>query len=167
VHILGFSDGGEVALLIAIHHPDVVRSVLIWGAAGGLDAKASRVLQAIYNLIDDPTEGLHGWNEHLKRRYGERNGRAMTQSWSQASLAILDAGGDISLSRASEIRCPIMILAGERDPFTPTALVQTLAERIPNSELIEAPDAGHTLHEERPEWFTQTALAWLARQSLG
>ncbi len=33
-HLLGFSDGGEVALLMAEQSPDLVRSVLAWGACG-------------------------------------------------------------------------------------------------------------------------------------
>src|SRR5690242_17759745 len=35
-HLVGFSDGGEVALLIAIHKPQIARSVATWGAAGSL-----------------------------------------------------------------------------------------------------------------------------------
>ena len=35
-HILGFSDGGEVALLMAAIKPNAVRSVLTWGAQGSI-----------------------------------------------------------------------------------------------------------------------------------
>ena len=30
-HLLGFSDGGEVALLMAIHDPSIARTVAAWG----------------------------------------------------------------------------------------------------------------------------------------
>src|SRR3990172_7487440 len=34
-HIVGFSDGGEYALLMAELKPPAVRSIVAWGAAGG------------------------------------------------------------------------------------------------------------------------------------
>src|SRR3954447_8680146 len=35
-HITGFSDGSEVALLVAIQNPELARSVVAWGIAGEL-----------------------------------------------------------------------------------------------------------------------------------
>ncbi len=165
-HTAGFSDGGEVALLLAIQQPKAMRSALIWGAAGGIDANAiAGMIPVFHDIIDSPPEFMKDFSEHLKARYGETNARLMTQSFADAALAIVDAGGDISGSRAGEIECPILIIAGENDPFAPTSLVRPLAERIPRGELIEVPGAGHSVHEEQPEWFMQTLLNWLRRQS--
>ena len=36
------------------------------------------------------------------------------------------------------------------------------AERAPNARLIELPDVAHMPSLERPEWFTETLLAFLA-----
>ncbi len=36
-HLMGFSDGGEISLLMAALQPGVARSVVTWGAAGALD----------------------------------------------------------------------------------------------------------------------------------
>jgi valacyclovir hydrolase len=166
-HIAGFSDGGEVALILAVQQPGAVLSAFIWGAAGGLDPNTiGPMIQVFHDIVDNPPEFMQGFSEHLKARYGEANARAMTQSAADAFKAIAENGGDVGGSRAGDIRCPVLILAGENDPFAPASLVRPLAERIPRAELIEVPGVGHSLHEEQPEWFMQTLLDWLTKQSL-
>jgi pimeloyl-ACP methyl ester carboxylesterase len=79
--------------------------------------------------------------------------------------AIIAAGGEISLARAGEIRCPTLLINGAADSINPPALAQRLAARIPQADLIIVPGTGHAVHEERPDWFQATALTWLARRS--
>ena len=43
VHLVGCSDGGEVALLIAALYPELARSVLVWGAAGAAPPSSGRL----------------------------------------------------------------------------------------------------------------------------
>jgi pimeloyl-ACP methyl ester carboxylesterase len=38
-----------------------------------------------------------------------------------------------------------------------------LASRIGDAEIIEVEGAGHGVHEDRPEWFIQTVVDWLAK----
>lgn len=164
-HVAGFSDGGEVALLMAVHYPEIVRSVVEWGAAGTLGTgEVAPTLEAIYNLIDAPTDELRGWSDYLKQNYGEDVARATMQSWVEACKAILARGGDISLSRAREIRCPTLLISGEYDPFATPDMTRDLASRIPNATYHIVPAAGHTVHHDRAEWFRQTVLDWLKRE---
>lgn len=165
-HVAGFSDGGEVALLLAVHYPGMVRSIVEWGAAGTLGTgDVAPVLDAIYNVVDDPIAGLRGWSDYIKQQYGEDAGRATLQSWTNASKAILARGGDISLSRAHEIRSPALLISGEYDPFATPDMTHDLASRIPNSIYHIVPGVGHTVHHDRPEWFTQTVLGFLKRET--
>ncbi len=43
------------------------------------------------------------------------------------------------------IRCPVLLLSGEADPFARIALLRTAVELIPNAELVTYPRLGHTL----------------------
>ncbi|HEX8599468.1 MAG TPA: alpha/beta hydrolase [Chloroflexia bacterium] len=165
-HVAGFSDGGEVALLMAVHYPDLVRSLIVWGAAGTLGTgDIAPVLDAIHNMIDDPIEDLQGWSDYTKQQYGEEAGRATMQSWSKASKAILARGGDISLSRAHEIRCPTLLISGEFDPFVTPGMTRELASRIPNSTEEVFPGTGHTVHHEHPQRFMEMVLQWLSSET--
>lgn len=161
-HLVGYSDGGEVSLLMATLTPGLVRSVATWGAAGTIPEEQLPLLDAFYDVVDDPIEPLQGFSEQLKAEYGEANARSMTRSFVNAIRAIVAGGGDISLSRAGGITCPVLLIVGEHDFFISPALVAQVAARIPTAEVIEVQGAGHGVHEDRPEWFAQILLDWLA-----
>lgn len=164
-HVAGFSDGGEVAIILAGRYPEAVRSVFVWGAAGALDPNtAGPMIPMFHDIIDSPPDFMKGYSEHLKAQYGEANARAMIQSATDAWQSIIEAGGDIGGSRAGNIHCPVLIVAGEHDPFAPVSLVRPLAARIPKGELIGVSGAGHSVHEDAPQLFMETLLGWLARQ---
>jgi pimeloyl-ACP methyl ester carboxylesterase len=163
-HVLGFSDGGESALFMGIHGSNQIRTIVVWGAAGTLHSGLSWMLDGIHGLIDNPADFQERWRNLLIERHGERAARSTTQSWAKACRSVLDAGGDLSLSRVNEIRCPVLVIAGEDDPFAPTSAVSDLVSRIPNGELMIVPETGHLVHHERRDWFNDTVLSWLARQ---
>src|SRR5436190_9680935 len=112
-HVLGFSDGGEVALLIGVQNPEVVRSLMIWGAAGTLGTgDLLPMVDVMYDIIDAPPDGMRNWSQHLKEHYGEDNARAMMRSYADTLRTIMMAGGDISLSHVSAIKCPTLVITG-------------------------------------------------------
>ena len=164
-HLMGFSDGGEVSLLMAALTPDVARSVVTWGAAGTVNDPDGRLQDMMYNIVDNPISPLQPFRDYLIATYGEANARAMTRSFVDAIRAIIEAGGDISQSKASNITCPVLLIVGEHDFFASTAVVSELAARIPTAEVLQVDDAGHNIYGERPEWLTQTILDWLKRST--
>jgi valacyclovir hydrolase len=96
-HLIGFSDGGEISLLMAALTPGVARSVVTWGAAGVLNDPSGQLREAMYNVVDHPIPPLQQFREYLVSTYGEANARAMTQSTVGAISDIIKAGGDLSL----------------------------------------------------------------------
>ena len=53
--------------------------------------------------------------------------------------------------RLSELRIPTLVVAGDRDTFTPPGLSQTMHDLIPDSELLMIPGGTHTASLEIPE----------------
>lgn len=51
----------------------------------------------------------------------------------------------------ADIKCPVLVVAGERDLFTPRHLSLEMAQRIPTSELLEIPRGSHAALIEQPE----------------
>lgn len=100
VNLVGYSDGGEVALLMAALSPGLVRSVLTGGAAGAVSDPEGRIVSALSGLWDNPVAGFQDYRDHFATIYGEPVGRATTQSFADASEAIAAAGGDISRGRS-------------------------------------------------------------------
>src|SRR6266516_3554958 len=112
VHLVGFSTGGEISLLMAALTPGVVRSVVTWGAAGVLNDPSGQLRQMMYNVVDHPNTSLEQFRDSLVATYGEANARAMTQSVVGALSDIIAAGGDLSHSKAGSITCPVLLIAG-------------------------------------------------------
>jgi valacyclovir hydrolase len=160
--IAGFSDGGEVGLLMAENRPDAVRSLAAWGAAAAM-ALPTEMIDAFAEVIDNPADGFEGFSEHLKLAYGEDSARKTMKSVARAWQAIQDAGGDISRSRADEIVAPVLLITGEHDFIAPPPVVAELAAAIPRGEFVEVKEAGHTVHESHGPWLIETITGWLAK----
>lgn len=159
-HFVGFSDGGELALLMAEQQPGRALSVVTWGA-GGRVAAAPQMLRGLARLLDEPVEELKTLAAYLAEKYGVEQGRIMARSWADALSAIIDAGGDISRSKAAGIRCPSLLITGTHDPFCPPSMVRDLAEAIPRGQFREASEAGHDVHLSHGGWLVSTVVAWL------
>ncbi len=159
--LVGFSDGGEYALLMAAMRPEAVRSVVTWGSAGALP-DAPELTEAFSSLVDDPIPPLADFAAYMTATYGESNARVMAQSLAASLRTIMEAGGDISRSRAASIACPTLLITGEHDFLATPALVTDMAQAIPNGEFLEAKDASHAVHHGKPAWLSETVVGWLS-----
>lgn len=161
-HLAGFSDGGEEALLLmAALRPGCALSVFTWGAIGQIVATHAD-LDELAAAITSPSDALAPLASYLTAAYGTANATIMTQTWSSAMRGILDAGGDISRSLATRIRCPALLVAGTYDKFCSPEKTRELADAIPRGQFAEAHGAGHDIHISHGGWLSATALRWLA-----
>jgi valacyclovir hydrolase len=165
-HLVGFSDGGEVGLVMAEQKPDAARSLFTWGAAGQIPATADGMLEAMENIVDNPIEPMKEFSQYLKVAYGEENARSMAASFASALRAIIRSGGDISRANAARIVCPALLATGEQDFVATPALVSEIAQAIGHAEFVEVRAASHAIHHEQPDWLVTTASNWLSRQSM-
>jgi valacyclovir hydrolase len=148
-HIVGYSDGGEVAILLPILRPDLVRSVAAWGAVGFFTPDLRPIIQQKWppTWVSDATRALHG-PEHIER---------MVLGWINAMKLILDTGGNVSRDEAHTVACPTLLMLGRQDALNPEALGRALVERIPRGRLVMF-ECGHPVHREQPDTFRQTLL---------
>lgn len=159
-HLVGFSDGGEQALLMAALEPARALSVLTWGAAGRIEA-SPELLRSLANLVDDPVEPLTSLAAYLAEAYGPDEARIMARSWAQAMSTMIAAGGNVSRSLAAHITCPALMIAGTLDPFCPPNRVREMADAIPRGKYLEA-DGGHDVHLSHDRWLASTVVDWLS-----
>ena len=151
-HIVGFSDGGETALLVPIIRPDLARSVAAWGAVGHFTPELRPRVQRNWpaTWVDEATRALHG-PEHIDR---------MVLGWVTAMKQIIDSGGDVSYSAADRIACPLLLMLGRDDALNPVALGEAFVERTPNGRLVVF-DCGHAIHIEQRDTFRATLSEFL------
>ena len=159
-HLVGSSDGGEEALLMAGLEPARALSVVTWGAAGQIVASPDQ-LDELAHVVDRPGGPLKELAAYLAEAYGADGARIMTESWAGAMREIIGAGGDVSRSRAPSITCPALLITGSYDPFCPPALVRDMADAIPRGTFLEA-DGGHDLYQSHHGWLVSTIIGWVS-----
>ena len=81
-------------------------------------------------------------------------------------LRMLRAAGDHSAEEwLEEIDIPVLVIAGEKDTFTPASLSASMAERIPNAELLMVTGGSHVAPIEQPELVGSRIRAFVERVS--
>ncbi len=145
-HILGYSDGGETALVTAGLQPERFKSVAVIGAVGNFSATVRPRIQSLF-----PGTWI---TEADKQMHGIPDGDAFILQWVNAMKHTIDTGGDISLSLASNITCPLLIMLGDKDTLNPAEYAFKFLERTPNGRL-EMFQCGHPVHDEQWAAFQQ------------
>ncbi len=147
VHLAGYSDGGEVALVLATLRPDLIRSVAVWGAVGHYTPQLRPVVQGYW----PPT-----WiTEDIRARHAPEPVERMVLGWINAVKTIIDMGGNISFNEAHRISCPLLLMLGRNDPLNPEILGRQFVDRTPHGRLVMF-DSGHAVHREQTEAFRKT-----------
>ncbi len=152
-HLIGYSDGGEIALIAAGTHPARIASCIAIGAIGSFGPELRPVFQRMYpgDWITDDEMRLHGFSDAAK----------FTGEWVRAMTRTIDAGGDVSLSRASNIICPLIIMLGRADKLNPWQYGQRFIDKVASGRL-ELFDCGHAVHEQATERFYRLTLQHLS-----
>lgn len=160
--VVGYSDGANVAMLLALGHPErVTRLVLVSGnfhAEGmtpafrlGLERASAETYApnhaAAYRALTP--DGLDHWPEVFEK---------IRRMWLQEPRRkVADLGA---------IAAPTLVLAGE-DDYVSVEHTRTMADAIPNSRLSLVPGGSHGLLTEQPELTTRLILEFLETTEAG
>jgi pimeloyl-ACP methyl ester carboxylesterase len=181
VDLLGFSMGGMIAQVIAQDQPQLVRKLILAGTgpAGGEGIKnVTRIsnLDTIRALLtlQDPKQFLFftrtpngrqagkQFLARLKERTQNRDKAISLRSYA-AQLKAIHRWGLQQPSDLSAIHQPVLVANGDSDKMVPTKNSADLARRLPDSELVTYPDAGHGGIFQYHAQFVHKALEFLAR----
>jgi len=179
VDLFGFSMGGMIAQVIAIEQPQLVRKMILAGTgpAGGEGIeKVARVtyLDVARGLLtrQDPKQflfftrtqnGRRAGKEFLARleeRTNDRDKPVSVRSL-RAQLKAIRRWGQQQPADLARIHQPVLVLNGESDKMVPSKNSVDLDRRLPNSQLVLYPDAGHGGVFQFHEDFVKRALAFL------
>ncbi len=151
-HLIGYSDGGEVALIAAGQAPERIASCIAIGAVGNFTPELRSAFQRLYpgDWITDEEMRIHGFSDAAR----------FTGEWLRAMTRMIDAGGDVSLSLAPGITCPLIIMLGEKDKLNPRQNGERFIAAAPNGRLAMFP-CGHAVHDHERDAFYQMTLAHL------
>jgi len=81
------------------------------------------------------------------------------ESWIRALINRPDAG-----SYLHAIHCPVLLMTGDRDNWSPISQHREMAELLPDSEFVVIDHAGHFAPVERPYVVCSSVIEWLGRR---
>jgi len=179
VDLFGFSMGGMIAQVIAQQQPQLVRKLILAGTgpAGGegID-KVTRItyLDTARGLLtrQDPKQflfftrtpnGRRAGKQFLARlqeRTSDRDTAISIRSF-RAQLKAIHRWGQQQPADLASIHQPVLVMNGESDRMVPSNNTVDLDRRLPNSQLVLYPDAGHGGVFQFHQDFVRRALAFL------
>jgi pimeloyl-ACP methyl ester carboxylesterase len=139
--VVGFSDGGIVALLLAMKGSTPLTGIITCGANTNPKALTLSARHQIKRTLKEKLAAKHSKNDSLSRSTDDANG---TESSSTASMRFATTGAleelmlkepDISASDLAKIQVPALILTGEHD-MVKLSDSKKIAEHIPLSRLV-------------------------------
>jgi 3-oxoadipate enol-lactonase len=168
----GVSLGGMTSLRIAIRHPEAVLGLLLLNTNAGKGAgkkvpsvaglNAPLTMRFLWQTQFLKTKvlqaGLFGrttleTKPDLQRIWVEKMRSISSKSMKNAVEAVLSASS--ILEQLSSIAIPTIIAGGVEDTASPMAASRDTHKRIPNSNLVEIPQCGHSSSIEQPQKVTQ------------
>lgn len=154
--LLGHSDGGSIALLYAASHPQEIAGaivlaphILVEDLSVSSIAKArtayleTDLRQRLARHHDEPDSAFWGWNDiWLKPAF---------RHWSIEE-------------EIAAIGCPLLAVQGLDDEYGTLAQIRGIARQLPQTELLELADCGHSPHRDQPERLITAITAFLQQQ---
>jgi len=131
--VLGFSNGGQVALALVTRHPSVVRRLVLASAPfrrdgmfdGFWDMLAGGTLQDMPDVYREEDLRINGDPEHLEQLFRQDRDRML-------------AFADVPDAELAAITAPTLVVVGDRDVVT-VGHAAALARLIPDARLLVLP----------------------------
>ena len=143
-HILGFSDGGNIAMVFALAHPERVEKLILNGA--NLDASG------VKRKIQIPIEIGY----RIARLFAKRSLKARLNA---EMLGLMVNDPNVKPDELSQIQSPTLVIAGNNDMIKDSH-TRLIAKSIPNAELAIIPGT-HFIANKSPQAFNETVLRFL------
>ena len=157
VDVLGISTGGSIALQFAVDRPELLRRLVVAGAACRLSEHRRRFQRCTAELStsgDLRDLSMMQAPDITQSRLGRRivggllwlvGPLLIKRNWDPSDMiSTIRADDPFDVGdRLGEISAPTHVIGGGRDRFYPTALFRETAEGIPNARLIIYENRAH------------------------
>jgi pimeloyl-ACP methyl ester carboxylesterase len=181
VDVLGFSIGGYVAQALTLGHRDLVRRLVLAGTKPRAGDDTDRhpdtnmvstrhevlAFEDFQLLFFAPSPTSQAAGERFWERRHQRTVDIDPPTSKQTMLAQVAAIVDwkqahgVPFADLATITQPTLVVNGKRDIMVPTINSHTLAQYIPNAQLIIYPDSGHGALFQYPDLFATHVARFL------
>ncbi len=162
-HIIGHSNGGNVALTLLLEHPDVVQCAVLQAAnacvTDHLRAREPGVFDPERIAREDPA-----WFHALTTRHTAL-GPDYWRELLSLTLAETLAAPNYTAADLAQVQRPVLVIEGADDPVNaPPQHGRFIARAIPDAELWTPAGVAHNVHHDLPFPWWERVLDFLARR---
>jgi pimeloyl-ACP methyl ester carboxylesterase len=167
--VLGYSDGGQIALELGIRYPGLARALVLGGTQFRFSEAYLEAVRELWGIAEgeevDP-EKLGREQPELVSFLSEAHGHVYGPEYWKTYVKQIASLWLTPLHYTSEdltkIADPVLILVGDRDGAC-TEEAPELFRLLPNAELAVAPGSDHSFIEAKAGLFDALALDFLVR----
>jgi 3-oxoadipate enol-lactonase len=174
-YLLGFSMGGRIALEVAINHPEMVKALVLANSALGLTPPSPESREWRRRMVASLEHGeapsvmdmltVSSFSPDYKSRHPaefDRYLKVKLHNHPEGFARLMRSMGLLAAPPyLSRLKCPVLIIAGEKDILMGTAQGRLAHEAIAGSKLVAMP-SGHATPVEAPQAFNSAVLEFLA-----
>jgi pimeloyl-ACP methyl ester carboxylesterase len=163
-HIIGHSNGGNVALVTLMEHPDIVQTAVLQAANAYVTPYLVEREPVYFNAErierDDPA-----WMKEMIALHEEANGKGYWRTLVKITMIETMSEPNYSPEQLGRVTRPVLSIMGAEDKANAAdEHAQFIAKHIPNAELWVPVHTGHNVHLERPEEWLAKVLDFLKRR---
>lgn len=163
-HIIGHSNGGNVALVTLMEHPEIVQTCVPQAA----NAYVTRYLIEREPKVFDPERMEREspeWFHEVTRLHNEVHGNEYWRDLLWLTMKEIISEPNYSPFELARVDRPTLVIMGANDSVNaPDEHAQYIANNIPNAELWIPEQTGHNVHLERREEWIAKVLDFLERR---
>jgi 3-oxoadipate enol-lactonase len=174
--LCGLSMGGYIALRFIERNPERVLGLVLCDTRSEADSNEGKIKRAAA-IKNVQINGMKAYAadsvkilfapESLERK---PDAVKLIQSVIERTAPLSIFGTQLALASRTDttaslpnIKCPTLIMVGEKDQLTPPSASQAMHEKIPGSELRIIPNAGHISNMENSEEFNKHLIEFVAK----
>jgi len=163
-HIIGHSNGGNVALVVGVEHPDVTQTCIPQAA----NAYVTRYLIDREPKLFDPERVAReapDWRDEMIQLHGDVNGQEYWRDVLWLTMKEIISEPNYSPADLGRVNVPMLVIMGADDPVNaPDMHAQYIASNVPNAELWIPEKTGHRVHKEHEQEWIEKVLEFLKRR---
>jgi pimeloyl-ACP methyl ester carboxylesterase len=155
VYVVGWSDGGNIGLELALNYPDKIKKLITFGA----NFTWENFFATPDSVTMDPNDPLIVKVSPILKKY--KAGMDKIPPEIKKKLATLvEKFPNITEEQLRQIKIPVMVVAGDHDLINIDHTV-TLFKNLPHAQLFIVPGAAHTVVVEQPELINSEIIKFL------
>lgn len=161
VYVVGYSDGGNIALLLAADRPDKVKKAAAFAAASSTSGYSPEATAGLSQLNPETVENYFKWwlEPHLRITSQKDRWKKLIADFAKMCANPVIVPDD----KLKKISARVLIIQGDNDIVKPEHSLQ-LHQAIKNSQLCIVPAASHFILYERPELFSLIVTEFLTKE---